>query len=99
MKYNFLKCWKVVVKRKVDKSIRKLPKRIQEQYELLVQDLMFSGPIIKWPNFSKLSGMCDTYHCHIKKGRPTYVVVWVVVDKKIKIIEVSYVGSHEKAQY
>ncbi|MEA3429487.1 MAG: helix-turn-helix transcriptional regulator [Thermodesulfobacteriota bacterium] len=32
-----------------------------------------------------------------KKGRPTYVAVWEVVDKKIRLVEVSYVGTHEKA--
>jgi hypothetical protein len=39
------------------------------------------------------------YHCHIKKGRPTYVVVWQVTDREIKIVEVKYVGTHEGADY
>jgi hypothetical protein len=36
--------------------------------------------------------------CHLKKGRPTYVACWTV-DKKNKVIEVYYAGTHEKAPY
>ena len=35
----------------------------------------------------------------IKKRKPTYVAVWKVTDKPQKIIEVTYVGTHEKAEY
>jgi hypothetical protein len=37
--------------------------------------------------------------CHLKKGQPTYVAIWQVVDKQIHLVEVSYVGTHEKAPY
>ena len=33
------------------------------------------------------------------EGRPTYVAVWEVIDKEIQLVEVSYVGTHEKAPY
>ena len=33
------------------------------------------------------------------KGKPTYVCCWEVIDKQKKIIEVNYVGTHEKAPY
>ncbi len=36
---------------------------------------------------------------HLKKGRPTYVAIWEVTDKEIRIIEVIYAGTHEKAPY
>lgn len=39
------------------------------------------------------------HHCHLKKGHPTYVVIWQVTDKTIKLVEVTYVGTHEKAPY
>ena len=39
------------------------------------------------------------YHCHLKKGRPTYVAVREVLDKEIKLIEVIYAGTYEKAPY
>ena len=41
----------------------------------------------------------DKRHCHLQKGRPTYVCCWEVINKKRKIIEVYYVGTHEKAPY
>jgi hypothetical protein len=44
-------------------------------------------------------GEKDTFHCHLNKGRPTYVVVWKVLDKDQKIMEVLYVGTHENAPY
>lgn len=44
-----------------------------------------------------LSG--ERHHRHIKKRRPIYVVVWEIVDKKERQIEVIYVGTHERAPY
>lgn len=41
----------------------------------------------------------DLRHCHITRGKTTYVVCWEVVDNKIRVIEVYYVGSHEKTPY
>ena len=41
----------------------------------------------------------NRHHCHIKKGRPTYVAVWEEMDGAIQLIEVTYVGTHEKAPY
>ncbi len=63
------------------------------------------GPIRRsWPNFSALSKKKKkippgAYHCHLKKGRPTYVVFWRIQNKKVKIVEVFYVGSHEDVPY
>lgn len=65
---------------------------------LLIKEMELLGPTIgNWPNFSKLSKV--EFHCHLKKGKPTYVACWEVVNKKIKLIEVCYVGTHEKAPY
>ncbi len=91
--------WSVKIKPKLESRIKKLPRDIQNRYELLVQDLIFSGPHVIWPNFGKIKGKSSLYHCHIKKGYPTYVAVWEVKDKKIKIMEITYVGTHEKAPY
>jgi hypothetical protein len=56
-----------------------------------------------WPNFGPLykqKGVPDNaYHCHLKQGRPTYVACWKIEDKKVKIVEVYYVGTHENAPY
>lgn len=42
------------------------------------------------PHFSALGG---------KGGKPTYVACWYIKDKKVKIVEIYYVGTHEKAPY
>ena len=52
-----------------------------------------------WANYSTLKGRNNEFHCHIKKGKPTYVVCWRLGDKKIEMLEVTYVGTHEKAPY
>jgi len=61
--------------------------------------MKLTGPARRnWPNYGKLSKK-DCYHCHLQKGNPTYVAVWRVVSKKEKIVEVTYVGTHERAHY
>ena len=52
-----------------------------------------------WPNYGKIRGKRDCHHCHLKKGKPTYVAVWKVTDKENKLVEVRYVGTHENADY
>jgi len=80
------------------KRVRDLPVNVQNILIALKKDMEVNGPIRgNWPNFSALSG--DRYHCHLKKGHPTYVAIWEVIDKKIKLIEVIYAGTHEKAPY
>jgi len=91
--------WDVRISNKCHKGLKKLPEGISRLFLTLVKDLIESGPSVNWPNYSKLKGTKNTYHCHIKKGNPTYVVVWVVENKKIKFMEVVYVGTHEKAPY
>jgi hypothetical protein len=63
-----------------------------------VREIIELGPVRgNWDNYSKLTG--NRHHCHLKKGQPTYVAVWHVTDKTIKLVEVIYVGTHEKAPY
>ena len=70
-----------------------------EIFQILLAEMELSGPLrYGWPNFGKLSGK-DCYHCHLQKGRPTYVAVWKVVGKKERIIEVIYLGTHERVNY
>lgn len=57
-----------------------------------MKNLQLNGPMARtWPHFGKLQGRTDCYHCHLRKGRPTFVAVWQVVDKDMKLIEVKYV--------
>ncbi len=90
--------WKVLLTASVRKSLKKLPKGVNETFQLLLAEIKLSGPAQgNWPCYGKLREDC--YHCHLQKGRPTYVAVWRVLGKKEKVIEVTYVGSHEKAHY
>jgi hypothetical protein len=69
---------------------------------LLIRDLEKNGPATSggWKNYGKFKGMSgDKRHCHLSKGQPTYVCCWEVLDKELKITEVYYVGTHEKAPY
>lgn len=90
-----------VTSTKVDKQAVKLSEKVLLQLKLLFMDLTSNGPAaIDWPNYGKLRGQKgDKRHCHLQKGKPTYVCCWEVLDKKRKIIEVYYVGTHEKAPY
>jgi len=90
--------WQIEYSTKARKQVKKLTGSIQDAILALVMDIESGGPVRgDWPNFSKLGR--DKYHCHLKKGRPTYVACWKLIDKKKKQIEVYYVGTHEKAPY
>jgi mRNA-degrading endonuclease RelE of RelBE toxin-antitoxin system len=90
--------WQVNLHPKVQKALPKLPKRIKDVFALLVKEMRVSGPVRgDWANYGKLGK--GRHHCHIKKGQPTYVAVWQEVDGTIQLIEVTYVGTHEKAPY
>ena len=94
--------WSIVFSKSASKQTKKLNKKTLFILDLLVMDLMTKGPSPgkKWPNYSKLKGQnADYRHCHLSKGSPTYVCCWEIVDKTIKLIEVYYVGTHEKAPY
>lgn len=91
-------CWQVEFTKRAAKQKRELPKAVGEKLAALVFEIEQKGPVRgNWKNYSKLSG--NKHHCHIHSGRPTYVVCWEVIDNTIKLIEVYYAGSHEKAPY
>lgn len=90
--------WIITLSKKVLKNIPKMPASVQRQLFLLLKEIEVSGPVRgNWANYSKLNK--HRHHCHIKKGKPTYVVVWEVADNKIQLVEVVYAGTHEKAPY
>lgn len=91
--------WSVKIHGRVAKALLRLSPTVQDAFRLLYQDLEQNGPEARqWPNYGKLKGMRRAHHCHFKKGRPTYVAVWWEV-KEDHSIEVTYVGTHEKAPY
>lgn len=95
---NYDTAWKVYLKGKVQKSLKTFPKVARENLLTLIREIELYGLVRdNWPKYGKLSEA--VHHCHIKSGRPTYVVVWEVIDKRIKVVEVTYAGTHEKAPY
>jgi hypothetical protein len=96
--------WQVDLKGRVRKSLdnrRKIPLPIAKATFFLITELKEFGPAVHWPNYGKLKNQgqgIDRRHCHLQKGRPTWVACWEV-HAKHKKIEVYYVGTHEKAPY
>lgn len=90
--------WRVELTARAMKQQSKLPKRVRESLFQLIRDIEVAGPVRgDWPNYSKLAA--DDHHCHLKKGKPTYVAVWRVRRGCIRLVEIIYAGTHEKAPY
>lgn len=92
--------WKVSFSGKADKQVRKLPVAIQERVYALKLDLQYNGPEqTSWRNYGLIVGSRDVHHCHVNSGRPRYVVVWKVIDREVRIMEIRYVGPHGSVDY
>jgi len=95
--------WTVDFSHKATRQVARLRKerpKIYARAAALAKEIEVKGPYrTNWDSYGPLSGQADTYHCHIKNGRPTYVACWRVEDKKVKIVEVYYVGTHEGSPY
>lgn len=90
--------WTVTVSASALKGARKLPEPVRRALALLMADMEDLGPVRgDWPNYGKLAAR--RHHCHLKKGRPTYVAVWEEMAGGIRLVEVTYVGTHGKAPY
>jgi hypothetical protein len=90
--------WTVKLNKRTVKNIERLPSRVRDALFTLMREMEISGPVRgNWPNYSLMSH--GRHHCHLKKGKPTYVAVWEVTDREIRLIEVIYAGTHEKAPY
>ena len=95
--------WEVYLSNNAKKSHEKLKRNgqrpsIASVLNLLLLELEMKGPErVNWPNYGKLSK--DNYHCHLRKGRPTFVACWKILSEKSRQIEVFYVGTHEGAPY
>jgi hypothetical protein len=88
--------WTVEVNRHI--RMAALPLRVRQSLVALIREIEVQGPVRgNWPNYGKLGS--ERHHCHLKKGRPTYVAVWEVRDSKQRIVEVTYVGTHARAPY
>ena len=90
--------WTVRISRNTHKKLPRLPKQARKQLFLLLKEIEVSGPVRgNWKNYGKLAK--KRHHCHIKTGKPTYVAVWEEKNNVIKLLEVIYAGTHEKAPY
>ena len=94
--------WSVNLKSK--EMFMGLPKTVTRKIITLIKQMEISDPNqAKWSHYGKLEKTkyptkAVRFHCHVKSGKPTYVAVWKV-DKENRIIEIEYVGTHEKAPY
>lgn len=89
--------WTVTFSLKAVKQKKRLPEKIRELLFQLARDIEAFGPVRgDWPNYSRLG--TNRHHCHLKKGRPTYVAVWTE-DRETVTVEIVYAGTHEKAPY
>lgn len=87
-----------MLSRQAAKQLDRLPLVARKSLITLLREIEIAGPIRgNWPNYGSLGK--GRYHCHLKKGRPTYVAVWEVVDKAIRVVEVTYAGTHARAPY
>jgi len=77
--------WDVRLSRKAAKAAAKLPQAVQLSLAVLAREIELSGPVRgNWPNYGKLAP--GRHHCHLKKGRPTYVAVWEEKAGEVKIV-------------
>jgi mRNA-degrading endonuclease YafQ of YafQ-DinJ toxin-antitoxin module len=96
------KVWDVGFSLSAEKQYKKLKRNgskpsIADIVNYLTAEMELEGPYrSNWPNYGPLDD--DKFHCHLKKGKPTFVACWKV-DKDNKKIKVYYVGTHENAPY
>ena len=89
--------YEVRIRKKVLKSVQKMPKARQKDFFDLVGDLKMNGPIQKgWPNFSPLNTKKTEFHCHLDYR---WIACWRVLPEGTLEIEVFYAGSRENAPY
>lgn len=87
----------VFANKKVMKSLEELSDSLRDAFYLLMREIQESGPVRgNWPNYGKLGNKL-VHHCHLKKGKPTYVAIWKKTDKDT--VAFLYIGTHENADY
>lgn len=87
--------WEVEYSKKSSKQVKQLPAKIFDILMTLEAEIELLGPVRgNWPNYSKLGK--DQHHCHLSHK---YVACWQVIDKKVQLVEIYYVGGRENAPY
>ncbi|RPJ78964.1 MAG: hypothetical protein EHJ94_08705 [Deltaproteobacteria bacterium] len=86
--------YQIYIKKRILKSVIKLPFSVQQKLSGLLSDLRETGPLqYEWPNFSRIGE--NQYHCHLSRK---WVACWQCENDSITI-EVYYAGSRENAPY
>ena len=86
--------YRVLISRKVERSINKLRLNEKKKMVRLLDDLRETGPVQPgWKNFSKIGE--NIYHCHLSYK---WVICWKVSEDN-STLEVFYAGSRENAPY
>ena len=98
--------WDVTFSNRAAKDRKKLSKNIQILVDFLAKEIATEGPYrTNWAGYDPLYKNKkknipeNAFHCHVKRGNPTYVVCWHLTDKKNKKVEIFYVGTHESSPY
>ena len=69
--------WTVTFTSTARRGVKKLPEQVCDVLDALQYDLENSGPVqTEWANYGKITGQRACHHCHLLRGRPTYVAVW-----------------------
>ncbi len=90
--------WTVKFSNKAKKQYDALPDIVKMAVDVLVTEIQIYGPVRgNWSHYSKIRK--NIHHCHVKKGKTTYVAVWEAIRNNIRLVEFIYVGTHEKAPY
>lgn len=91
--------WTVKQNAKARRGEEDLPEKIKTVSRAAKRSLMMTGKAAGFNNFGPLKQLGNNfYHCHLNTGKPTYVMIWKI-DKQLKTIIVTYIGTHEKAPY
>ena len=92
--------WLVEYTSKAKKQKDKLPSEIRDIFYILKGELEQEGPEQnEWRNYGLIINAKDVHHCHLNNNHPRYVVVWKVVDREKRNIEIRYAGPHGSVNY
>lgn len=90
MRIRMTSKWKVELSRQAKKQYKLLfhsgqkKPSIIDVIDALIIDLERRGPELRdWPHYGIIheSKQRSYYHCHLRKGHPTYVTCWEVVNE------------------
>ena len=89
--------WTVTLSRKADKQKEKLPEHVRGALLFLIHEIMRSGPVRGTGRITASWDPRPTIATSRRENRP--VAVWEEIGGEVRLVEVTYVGTHEKAPY